>query len=681
MNKRYVPYVLLFVLFTIIRAIPEIQAGDLPAGWDSINYYSPWTIAYAKHGILNEHFLGAPPLIYVLTISLYLLTSSIWLSIKMLAPILYGILGLSIFHFARSYISWNVKKSVLCSLLLMCQPAALRISWDLLKNELAIALLFLQMSLIYLASKKSDRKLTFLILVLSILIVFSHQYVTVIYFAILLGILLSKTSTKTFKRHLLSISIPAFALFFIITGIYAEWNIPLISTPKDETHFHIIIHYVDYPTFSFFKDYLLKYNSHSILFAETMVLFFLLYSFILPLAIFGFWHDQFLTPFLIFSLIVSFLPLVSPRLAIADFERWMYMLTYVFPFYATNSIFKLTLSFPALPNNGHNIKILSRLTRRILENKTMIIYTLFLVTFSLGYTFGAVRPFFRPIETYVPTALSDKPISSTSFQEITTNINWLNNQYRNHSTLEFYDHFEGLSSNWHYEGNGDFVLESSMITINTTRDSGICSLSTNLSMNYLGTMEVKFKFNGFTEGSQFLDVLTIHRLSGYGGYVVYFYNNISCWDSENNTSYNLAPLDENWHVLKVTFNGTCTLMSIDGLDKLYIERREFFGQIALGQRENHQYYGGSSSIDYITIEGNVEPIFTLICSFRELGIVWINLDESIEIVSFMGDLDKALSFAENEPNNRVFMLLPTDYKVKFVLLHGMQHYSIFTLES
>jgi hypothetical protein len=131
------------------------------------------------------------------------------------------------------------------------------------------------------------------------------------------------------------------------------------------------------------------------------------------------------------------------------------------------------------------------------------------------------------------------------------------------------------------------------------------------------------------------------------------------------------------HTLKVTFNATVKLINIDGLDRLYIEEGDFFGKIAIGQTLSFQDYGGSISIDYLSVHGNRHSC--LMTFFRELGPVWINLDKRIEIVTYSRDFENTLSYAKSEPYTKIFMLLPTDsYRGRFTLEHEMQHYSIFS---
>jgi len=340
-------YFLTFISFASIRGVAEILAGDLPAGWDPMNYYAPWTVAYMNQGVFNHHFLGAPPVVYVLTICMTFLIQNLWLALKILAPILYGIMGLSLFHFARSYLSWDWKKSIFCSLLLMLQPAALRVSWDLFKNQLAISLLFFQLPLIFSASKENRRTTKLAIVLLSFLLVLTHQFVAVAYFFILMSIIFCRKNMVSFKKFLALANLPALILFVFIFGLYSGWaSESIIAHPDVGTiRFFKTIHYVDAPTFSIFKDYVALYGSYSNLFMQVITLFFLLYAPLLPLVLFGFWNDEFLTPFLVINVIGAFSPLVSPNFALLDFERWVFMLVYPFSIYSANALFKLTGSF------------------------------------------------------------------------------------------------------------------------------------------------------------------------------------------------------------------------------------------------------------------------------------------------------------------------------------------------
>jgi hypothetical protein len=406
-----------------------------------------------------------------------------------------------------------------------------------------------------------------------------------------------------------------------------------------------------------------------------LALFFLSYALILPVAIFGLWHDQFLTPLLVFLAIASFLLLVSPSFSIPNSERWIWMLSYVFSFYAANGIFQLTHTSLALPRDNIGFKKFCGFFRRVNRNKLPITYMSLLALFGVAYAFGMMRPLYEQVQQYYPAQPLRTIISSTDLQEIAANLEWLNSQNKDHFTIDFIDQFDAPSSRWSVEGGETLAIENSTITLNV-KNSGGCLHWTSFGFNYFGTIEVRFKFNEFSEGSHVLGFLTIRRSNGCGGGVVYFSEAITYWDPERMSSFSLAPLDHDWHTLKVTYNETCRLLSVDGLDTLCIEEGESFGTISLGELSGSHDHGGSLSIDYISVHGHLRP--ALVTSFKELGPVRINLDERFEVVTYVRDLPKALHQAGNESYTQTFILLPTDpYRSKFTILNEMPHYSIF----
>jgi hypothetical protein len=676
-GKQYGSYVLVFVAFAIFRGIAEIQAGDLPVGWDSINYYTPWAVSYTKYGIFNYYFLAAPPFVFVLLIPLYSLTSNIWLSVKLLAPVLYGVLGLSVFYFAQSYLSWNTRKSALCSMLLMFQPAAIRISWDLFKNELAVALLFFQLSLISRAEKRPSGRRALLLGCMSLLIVLSHQFVAVLYFAILLSLLLlSRKKTRFFKKYLLATNAVALGLFLIIAANYMGWGVPLVSSQDSLLPF-TTIHYTDFPNFSIFRDYMLN-NSYSAFFAEVVTMFVLLFALILPITILGFWNDQFLTPLVVFLMIGSFLPLVSPNFAFLGFDRWMWMLAYVFPYYAVNGIYKLTGSPSLRSRSKEGVTKLRKVARFVYKNKAAIAYISFIGIFGASYAYGMLYPFYEPIEPFVPTSISHPILSSNDVKDITANVKWVNNQYLAASPFEFSDNFDNLSSEWDHEGNGTILPFDSTLTLTTTCYSGAFSLSRNLTENYFGTVEITFKFNNFSEGSHIFEFLTVRRTNGCGGGTFYFNTTLEYRDFDSSSSYNLGLIDEDWHTMKVTFNETCKLVEIDGFDKLCLSKTDSIGYIALGRTLSVQDLGGSVSIGSISFDGYLRPC--LVSFFRELGTVWMSLDERIEIITYSKNLDDALAYVKNNSYTQIYLLLPTsEYSSELMRTHERALYSIYTL--
>src|SRR5437867_3190222 len=138
-----------FVLaaFTVplaLRATPEAIAGPFPIGYDSIASYVPLMRDWAAGNIGNQFTpLVGGWLIFALFGTTYTITGvDPVLIVKVAGPLLYGILGLSEYIFARRYLSWSSKNSLILVLIASANFVSLRISWDLMRNILAMTFLF-----------------------------------------------------------------------------------------------------------------------------------------------------------------------------------------------------------------------------------------------------------------------------------------------------------------------------------------------------------------------------------------------------------------------------------------------------------------------------------------------------------------------------------------------------------
>jgi hypothetical protein len=74
---------------------------------------------------------------------------------------------------------------------------------------------------------------------------------------------------------------------------------------------------------------------------HVLSLFSVLYLISLPLVFVGFFRNQFLSGWVLFLLVGSFNPLITPFCALDEWIRWMFMLVYPFSFYAANGIVKV----------------------------------------------------------------------------------------------------------------------------------------------------------------------------------------------------------------------------------------------------------------------------------------------------------------------------------------------------
>lgn len=137
-----------FLIPLAVRAIPEVIAGPYPIGYDTITAYvpymydwasgntarwfNPWVggwLTFAVFGVLHSS-TGLNPLIIE----------------KTSAPVLYGLLGVSEYVFARRVIVWTEKKSLLLVLIASLYFVSLRLSWDLLRNTFGMVFMLLALS-------------------------------------------------------------------------------------------------------------------------------------------------------------------------------------------------------------------------------------------------------------------------------------------------------------------------------------------------------------------------------------------------------------------------------------------------------------------------------------------------------------------------------------------------------
>jgi len=140
-----------------IRAIPEIIVGSFPLGFDTISFYVPYTLDWAAGKTGAMTMLGMAPLIYMISVPLYLLlrVNPVWI-FKVMGPVLYGCMIWSLFRFLRLGLRWTGRQAFGSALMASLYFVTLRIGWDLYRNMLGLT--FILLSLPQLQVGKSPRK-------------------------------------------------------------------------------------------------------------------------------------------------------------------------------------------------------------------------------------------------------------------------------------------------------------------------------------------------------------------------------------------------------------------------------------------------------------------------------------------------------------------------------------------
>src|SRR3990172_2177875 len=215
-SSKSIPF-LAFLIPLGVRAIPEILMGSFVVGYDPLGYYIPYTLTWLSGSMNFWSFFGTSPLIYIILMGGTSIGIPIVLLLKILSPLLLACLGLVVYFYANKTLSWSPKKSLLVVLFATLYFVALRISWDMLRTELALIFLFITM--IYLEKNNHPSLLTGVLLSTTMLfVVFSHQLIAVIMFAIIITKIIYshvKKKTNTILRIFIS-SFPALILFSTI---------------------------------------------------------------------------------------------------------------------------------------------------------------------------------------------------------------------------------------------------------------------------------------------------------------------------------------------------------------------------------------------------------------------------------------------------------------------------------
>ena len=133
---------LAFLIPFVIRFIPEIIMGPYVVGFDTLGYYVPNTLMWLRTGIDFWSFVAVSPFFYVLLMGVTTVGVPIVISLKVMAPLILGLLGLAVYFYAHNTMSWSPRKSFLVTLFATLYFVALRVSWDMIRSELALIFLF-----------------------------------------------------------------------------------------------------------------------------------------------------------------------------------------------------------------------------------------------------------------------------------------------------------------------------------------------------------------------------------------------------------------------------------------------------------------------------------------------------------------------------------------------------------
>ncbi|KON32657.1 MAG: hypothetical protein AC479_07020, partial [miscellaneous Crenarchaeota group-6 archaeon AD8-1] len=407
-NRNISIYFLIFFLAFFLRLLPEIIIRTYPVGYETITYYAPAMIQFQDCSAVSfiefltnflstnqpfENTFVAGPFFYLLMFSLVEITGdNSFLILKIVAPVLYGVLALSFYFFSLKSLKFSKKTALLATIFMIFQIATLRISWDRFRTVLALVFFFI--SLILITKKDSLRNRVFLSGTI-LLTVLSRDYIGFLLIIVSLGYCLFEK--KDFKKVLV-ISLPSIiVMILILNPVYLNWN------------------YFSQESIFFISNYLWGVQ-------DSLSIFIISFLLILPLVIKGFSKNSILNSMLIWLLLGSFSLIIFPWFSIPGYQRWLMLLVFPFSIYATLGLKKL--------NFGKY------------SSKFKIFYMSLILILGISYSLGTFSYVILP-NSYIPVNMVQSSIPWNEIDDVKEVLGWFDVNGVTNSTLLCEERFLG----------------------------------------------------------------------------------------------------------------------------------------------------------------------------------------------------------------------------------------------
>jgi len=500
-----------FLLGFVVRLIPEVLSYPYVIGFDTV-YYA-WRI---ESGVVWYHWsqVFSTWLLYGISISVYnVVRGDPFLLLKLTAPLLFGLNACGIYYFATKGLNWTIKKGLFASFFFCFQIAALRMSWDLYRNILGLGILLFTLPWIKKGVKDTKEFLFFALL--SVLVVFSHEYGFVILLVVVSGVALSSflKGAKENALKLLMAASPAIALFsasvyFVIFPVSRVVDNNVVSV------YHSLGHYRG--PFFFLTNYLTVndavqcYATYLDLVSHVVLLFALLYVMVLPLVLVGFFRDNVLGWWTALLLVGSFGALITPFFALDLWNRWMLMLVYPFTFYAVNGITKVLHAGGVNVSPSFHWLTWMKLSKRTVKLLLVVSFSLSLVFMTTPLFFGSSGVFgFLTTFSYVPSTMQSNSLPLVDVDGTIRIMRWLDAKMNSSSVLLVHHAF----FSW-----ANLYLDSRHIIVyfvNNIKDAVNVAIERGFSHLYFVWWNENIGWYGLTVPKDFVAVYSSGRISAF----------------------------------------------------------------------------------------------------------------------------------------------------------------------
>jgi hypothetical protein len=389
--------------------------GPFVVGFDTMASYVPNTLLWLRGGVDFWSFLGVAPFFYVLLMGVTSIGVPVVLSLKVISPLLLGFLGITVYFYANKTLQWSSKKSLLVVLFATLSFVALRVSWDMLRNELGLVFLFA--TLIFLKKDGAPFKNGLLLSSAMLLVVFAHQLVAIIMFAIVTATIMRLYLDKKMieLRRLIFCSVPAVFLFLaIVYANYLSSNFSLLSSfPSQDSGGFMA---------------LFGFSSYADLVINTLVFLVFCYLPLIPLLILGikqFRGNLQLKAWILWIFIAVLLYIISPHSFVLPY-RWILLLIYPLAFYAAQAF--------------------GGIKRSVYKMGVALIGVGLLLTLSVGFIVlpnNAAFSYYGTFTTYVPKSMLQNTLPLSDCQDTFNALQWAQNNMPSNAHLLVHDVFYG----------------------------------------------------------------------------------------------------------------------------------------------------------------------------------------------------------------------------------------------
>jgi len=352
--------------------------------------------------------------------------------------------------------------------------------------------------------------------VFSVLVMFSHEFTSIILFIVVLGVVAftALKETKLTAARVLGFFVPALAVllgqvYFVAFPVaYAAPPENVLTAYQRTGHYHGV--------FSLFTNYLSvfdtvqSYSSYLVLFSHVFSLFVLLFALVLPLVLVGFFRNRLLVFWSGILLVGGFGALVVPWFAPDMWSRWMLMLVYPFTFYVVNGVGKVLHAGGSIARPIWKRLNWLRISKRVAVSLLVVSSCLGFVFMACPLLYGRIGVVSLPTTVnYVPSSMQSNSLPLVDVDSTVNALEWVNSRMSSSSAFLAQDAFYYWSQL--YLNNAHTIVDFKndfTAAITTANAQGFDTL-------YFVWWNTDIGWYGITVPSSFVRLTSFDRISVY----------------------------------------------------------------------------------------------------------------------------------------------------------------------